>query len=63
MICCPMPLIKRYASQHYSVPVPSQDKLGRVVAERAFGIKMGDNGGGGTDSQRGWRPRDGPCCL
>jgi len=23
------------------VPVPSQDKFGRVAAERAFGVKMG----------------------
>ena len=29
--------------------VPSQDKLG-VVAEKAFYVKKGDDGGGGTDS-------------
>jgi len=39
-----------YASQHYSMPVPSQDKLGEgVAAERTFGIKMGD------DKRRGHR--------
>ena len=35
MFCC---CFNGYASQHYSVPVPSQDKLG----ERAFGVKMGE---------------------
>jgi len=32
-----------YASQHHSM-------AGGGAAERAFGIKMGDDGGGGTDS-------------
>jgi len=30
-----------YAIQHIPVPVPSQDKIGRVAAGRAFGVKMG----------------------
>jgi len=34
-----------YASQHYSKPV----EIGRVAAERAFGVIMGNDGGGGTD--------------
>jgi len=29
---------------------------GRVVAERAFGIKMGDDGGGAPIVQIGWHP-------
>jgi len=28
-------------------------KIGRVAAERAFGVKMGDCGGGGIDSPYG----------
>ena len=30
-----------YSNQHYSVPVPSQGKLGRLWQERSFRIKMG----------------------
>ena len=39
------------ASQHYSVPVPSQDKL----EDREFGAKMGDDGGGAPMVQMGSR--------
>jgi len=33
------------ASQHYSLPVPSQDKLGGL-RQKAFGIKLGMMGWG-----------------
>ena len=39
-----------YASQHYLVPVSSKDKLGGCGRKRAFSVKMGNDGGGGTDS-------------
>jgi len=38
-----------YASQHYSKPV----EIGRLAAERAFSVIMGNDGGRGTDSLDG----------
>jgi len=43
----------RICKPAYSVSVPSQDKFERVAAETAFGIKVGDDGGGDTDSLDG----------
>ena len=42
-----------YASQHYSVPVPSQDKWGRLWQKGHLAQKWGNDGGGGTDSPDG----------
>ena len=42
-----------YASQHYSVPVPSQDKLGGLWQKGHLAWKWRDDGGGGTDSPDG----------
>ena len=41
-----------YASQHYSVPVPSRDKLGGFW-QTAFSVKWGDDGGRSTESLGG----------
>jgi len=38
------------------VPVPSQDKIGRVVAGRASGVKMGNDEGGSLISVDGVEP-------
>jgi len=45
-----------YATQHDSVPVPSQDKLGGLRQEGHLAIKWGGCYGGGAVVRLGWRP-------
>jgi len=42
-----------YATQHDSVPVPSQDKLGGLLQEGHLAIKIGVYEGGGAVSSDG----------
>jgi len=48
-----------YASQHYSKPV----EIGRVAAERAFGVIMGNDGGGAPIVWMGLHPGRLSVCL
>ena len=45
-----------YATQHDSVPVPSQDKLGGLWQEGHLAIKIGVYEGGALLVQMGWCP-------
>ena len=40
-VCIFLEFLKQNASQHYSMPVPSQDKLRVFAAGRASGVQMG----------------------